>query len=275
MPDAEDQPPTPRPSVPVTDAEPVPTVSCRRRSRSACRAAATARCSSTSARSGASTSWVTCRGWTASPASRVGRSPPDRSACAGSVLVFDPLRRSPPPHPSSRRRRAAARARRGRRSTTASVLRGLLSRGAASPTSVVGRLPQAPVRRRHTAGAPDDRARASSSTPPTCRPASCCGSRKPFMADYTHREDRRSRRSRWRSRSPRPRRFRRSSRRCTSSLIPTRGPRRAGPELHRPPFTTRAVLSDGGVYDNLGPRNRLEELPHDPGQRRRRPDGRP
>jgi NTE family protein len=47
---------------------------------------------------------------------------------------------------------------------------------------------------------------------------------------------------------------------------------RPSEDLHREPFLTDVVLTDGGVYDNLGPGDRLEELPDDPRQRWRRQD---
>ena len=45
---------------------------------------------------------------------------------------------------------------------------------------------------------------------------------------------------------------------------------KSGRDLQRPPFTTRVILTDGGVYDNLGLETAWKRYGHDPGQRRRR-----
>ena len=51
---------------------------------------------------------------------------------------------------------------------------------------------------------------------------------------------------------PRRRRFRRYCRRSRCGWIPTSFTPGSGLDLQRPPFTTKVILSDGGVYDNLG-----------------------
>ena len=114
--------------------------------------------------------------------------------------------------------------------------------------------------------------RGSSSTPPASRRVRCSVSRGPTWPTTAWGRSR-TRASRWRS----PWRRRRPSRPCSlpaaSRWIRARGRRRRGQaseDLHREPFLSKAVLTDGGVYDNLGPRDGLEALSHDPREQRRR-----
>ena len=50
-------------------------------------------------------------------------------------------------------------------------------------------------------------------------------------------------------------------------------PRSTGTTSTRRRITTDVVLTDGGVYDNLGLETAWKRYDDDPGQRRRRPDG--
>jgi NTE family protein len=75
---------------------------------------------------------------------------------------------------------------------------------------------------------------------------------KPYMADYKVGVVCPTLRSnsllRWPRRRPSPRSSPQSSSR---SIRVSWDPTKRGP-LHEPPYTTKPVLSDGGVYDNLG-----------------------
>ena len=141
-------------------------------------------------------------------------------------------------------------ARRRRRSTPARSSAGSSRPGRIDRRQGRRRLPQAPVRRRHAAGA---------SGPPALRhqrdqhadgqPVAVLEALHGRLPDRRVPEPARRR---WPSRSPRRPRSRRCSRRsgCRSIRPGTRQHGR-GPQ-HMPPYTSDVVLSDGGVYDNLG-----------------------
>ena len=217
-------------------------------SRSASPAAAIARWCSTSARCGGSTSSATWPGSIGSPRSREDRS---RRACSASSGPRSRSTRAGSPRLRAGGRGARAGAGQQDHRPGRDPGRPLPARQHLRPRH--RRLRQAPVRRtRRSRTSPTGRA--SSSTPPTCRRAPSSASRvrtSPTTAWARFRIRRVPLAVAVAASSAFPPGAVAVS--SSSSIPPSWAPASGRAEdLHREPFHTDVVLTDGGVYDNLG-----------------------
>ena len=213
-------------------------------SRSASPAAATARCSSTSAPCGGSTTPATCRSSTASRASPAARS---RPACSALAWPGSTSTRTASRALRTGGRRSAPRSSPARRSTC-----GRSSSGSSCPARSATASPalrRTPLRRRDAAGP----ARPAALRHQRDQPA--VGRALALLEAVHARLPRRRGQDptcRSPSRSPPRRRSRRCCRRSSSSSTPRTSTPGAAPTCSARRSRPEVVLSDGGVYDNLG-----------------------